>query len=161
MKKVFLFLITSFLFVLDRLSKLLAVASLSEGESRPVWLGVFHLTRVNNTGAAFGMLKQNTGLLTLISIVCVVGITGILVKDFSKKSPSGRARVSKSFSLRNLALAMIAAGAAGNLYDRIRYGYVIDFLDFRVWPVFNIADSSICIGIFLMIVSLYKIRNTA
>ncbi len=155
MRKFFTLLIFPFIFILDRITKLMIVATLSEGQSLRVWPGVFHLTRVNNTGAAFGLLKERTSLLTMVSVVCIVGISGVLLRDFFMKS-SARGFI---HCLRHLALALVLAGAAGNLYDRIRYGYVIDFLDFRIWPVFNIADSSICIGIFLMILSLFKTRK--
>ncbi len=145
MKKFVTLLIIPFLFILDRITKSMVVSHLREGQSLPVWPGVFHLTRVNNSGAAFGMLKGNTVPLMMISVVCIVGIFVVLVSDAAFRN-----------RLRNLALALVMAGAAGNLYDRVRYGYVIDFLDFRIWPVFNIADSGICVGIFLIILTLFK-----
>ncbi len=152
MKIFFTLLVFPFIFILDRITKLMVVTTLSEGQSLRVWPGVFHLTRVNNTGAAFGMLKGSAPLLTMVSVVCIAGISAVLLRDFFMKAPSG----GFIHRVRHLALALVLAGAAGNLYDRIRYGYVIDFLDFRIWPVFNIADSGICIGIFLMILSLFK-----
>ena len=123
-----------------------------EGQSLCVWPGVFHLTRVNNTGAAFGMLKGSGTLLAMISIVCVLASAVALLRGFFLKSTSS----GLDAGFRNFGLTLVAAGAAGNLYDRLRFGYVIDFLDFRIWPVFNVADSGICVGIFLMILSLMK-----
>ena len=159
MKKFFPFLIIPFFFILDRITKFTIVDHLREGQSLPVWRGVFHLTRVNNTGAAFGMLKGNAGLLALVSVACIIGIFVALLKDLFIKSPSQDPQAARIDGLRNLALALVAAGAAGNLYDRVHYGYVIDFLDLRVWPVFNIADSGICVGIFLMVLSLTQTRK--
>ena len=145
MKKFFPLLAILFIFILDRITKFMIVGHWAEGQSLSVWPGVFHLTRVNNTGAAFGLMKQHSFLLILISVVCVIGLLAVLVKGFFVKSYP-----------RNVALALITAGAAGNLYDRLCFGYVIDFLDFRIWPVFNFADSAICIGIFLIILTLMK-----
>ena len=56
---------------------------------------------------------------------------------------------------------LVIAGALGNLYDRLRFGYVIDFLDLRVWPVFNVADTSICIGVFLVLLSFFRKGETS
>ena len=145
MKKSFTLLIIPFLFVLDRITKLIIVSYLKEGQSFLVWPGVFYLTRVNNTGAAFGLMRGNSFLLAIVSTLCIIGILVVLVKDSFVKSLPGSA-----------ALALIAAGAAGNLYDRVHYGYVIDFLDFRIWPVFNIADSGVCVGVLLLIFGLFK-----
>ena len=117
-----------------------------EGAGFKVWPGLFHVTRVNNSGAAFGLFQGNTPALTLISLVCVAGLAVVLIRDLFLKFES----------TRYYAFSFVAAGAAGNLYDRAFYGYVVDFLDFRIWPVFNVADSFICMGIFLMIVSLFK-----
>ena len=154
MKKFFPFPVILSFFILDRITKLTVINHLKESQSVPVWPGVFHLTRVNNTGAAFGMLKGNAGLLALVAVACVIGISAVLIKDLFIKSPAEDSRATLIGGLRNCALALVAAGAAGNLYDRIHYGYVIDFLDFRIWPVFNIADSGICAGIFLIVLSL-------
>ena len=161
MKKFFPFLTILLLFTLDRTTKFMIVDHLKESQSVPVWPGVFHLTRVNNTGAAFGMLRGNAELLTIISVVCVMGISTVLLRDFFVRSRSHSVEATFFNRFRNLALALVAAGAAGNLYDRIRYGYVIDFLDFRIWPVFNIADSAVCAGIFLMVLSLFRTGKTS
>lgn len=65
------------------------------------------------------------------------------------------ARTAERAPLSAAAYALVIAGALGNLYDRLRYGYVVDFLDFRVWPVFNVADISISVGVGLIILSLF------
>ena len=104
--------------------------------------GVFHLTRVNNTGAAFGILRGYSGVLVSVAFGCVVFLGIYLFRKFFLKKEIS--------SLVALALLFVAAGALGNLYDRVFYGYVVDFIDFRIWPVFNIADTSISVGLLLL-----------
>ncbi|MFA4889529.1 MAG: signal peptidase II [Candidatus Omnitrophota bacterium] len=122
---------------LDQLSKILIVKNLFLGQSLPVINGVFHLSLVHNRGAAFGILNNLTPLFILTSLAAVILIFASLKKN-------------RSISLENFALSLILAGALGNLIDRIFLGYVIDFLDFRVWPVFNVADSAITVGAILL-----------
>lgn len=133
-------------FLLDQLSKMWILRHFSLGEGIPVWPGVFHLTRVNNTGAAFGILKNSGFFLTVISILCVIVLVIVV----------GRSVAQNIVSMRSVAGGLVAAGALGNLVDRLRYGYVIDFLDFRVWPVFNIADAAICVGVTIVAITLFK-----
>ena len=126
-------------YFLDRLSKYLIIELMSAGSSIPVIKGVLHLTLVHNTGAAFGMFKDHPSLFILIGAVF-----SCLVVYFLTVKP-------QAFNaLEKISLCLILAGTLGNLTDRIRFGYVVDFLDFRVWPVFNIADSSITIGAILL-----------
>ena len=99
--------------------------------------GVFHVTLVHNTGAAFGILKNEPKFLIGISVAAVLAIVFFLRR-------------------RSFSWALIIGGTFGNLYDRLQYGYVIDFLDFRVWPVFNLADASICIGVAWIVWSFFK-----
>lgn len=98
-----------------------------------MWPGVFHLTLVNNTGAAFGLWKDSGVLLAVFSAVSFLVITAYLFKR------PGRPHA--------FAWSLIAGGALGNLVDRAAYGHVIDYLDLRVWPVFNFADACICLGV--------------
>jgi len=123
----------------DQLSKILAGRFLTLGQSNPVIPGIFHITLIHNRGAAFGILK-GWGLLFVFTAVLAV----ILI-IFSLKA-GGRNKI----TLDNLALSLICAGGIGNLIDRLVYGYVIDFLDFRIWPVFNLADSAITVGAVLL-----------
>ena len=127
--------------LLDQISKLIAVKSLSEG---PVEIikGIFYLTLTYNTGAAFGIFKDQTILFIIISSIAVIGI---LIYIYFDKS---------TVYIGKLGFSFILGGAFGNLIDRLRFGYVIDFFDFKVWPVFNIADSAITIGAVLLIISL-------
>ncbi|KPK97991.1 MAG: lipoprotein signal peptidase [Omnitrophica WOR_2 bacterium SM23_72] len=122
---------------LDQLTKFLISKNLSILESVPVIQHVFHLTLVANRGAAFGILRNQTLLFIFTSLLAIVLILSNLRKN--------RHRGLYSFSL-----SLILSGALGNLIDRLRFGYVIDFLDFRIWPVFNIADSAITIGAILL-----------
>jgi len=118
------------------------MARYPEGGGFDAWPGMLHLTRVSNTGAAFGILKESGFLLPLISAVSIVFFVFYLVrKIFIERVP---------VTLSHWAWALVAAGASGNLYDRLRFGYVVDFIDLRVWPVFNIADVSICVGVFFV-----------
>jgi signal peptidase II len=125
-------------FVLDRLTKVIAVKSLVYGKPAAVIPNVFNLTLIFNTGSAFGMLK---GMNFLFIIVSVTAISFILVY-------AARNKIRDKSVL--IALGMVVGGAAGNLFDRIRMGSVIDFLDFRVWPVFNLADSFITLGVAIL-----------
>ncbi len=125
-------------FALDRLLKSLILSRFAEGEGMPVWEGFFHITRVNNTGAAFGWLKNAGGFLIFVSALSVVFLAVYLWRH---RKPDAS----------DAAWALILGGALGNLYDRLRFGYVIDFLDLRVWPVFNVADMCICAGVALII----------
>ena len=101
--------------------------------------GVFHLTYVQNTGAAFGFLRGKT-LFFIVVAVLVLGFIIFLAPRLSREKP-----------LLGLVFGLLLGGALGNLIDRIRFGYVIDFLDFRVWPVFNIADMAIVVGVCFLI----------
>ena len=121
----------------DQVSKYFILENLSLGESAPVIASVFHLTSVRNTGIAFGLFQQHPIYLTAIISVCV-----LVLIFFSR-------RLCRGSSLEKIAYGLILGGAVGNLVDRARFGWVVDFLDFRIWPVFNIADSGITIGVAL------------
>lgn len=132
-----IFIIILAILSLDQLSKFLALKNLSVGQSIPLIGNIFHLSLVHNRGAAFGILKNHAFLFIIISASAVILI-------FFALKERGRGR------LYRVSLGFILAGALGNLIDRISYGYVVDFLDFRVWPVFNIADSAITVGAVLL-----------
>ncbi|MGI5838402.1 MAG: signal peptidase II [bacterium] len=122
---------------LDRLTKHLIVGGLDLYESYPVIEGVFHITYIRNPGAAFGLLAHKTPLFIGITVAVVV-----ILAVFSRRLTAGR-------RLPAGALGLLLGGALGNLYDRIVAGTVVDFLDFRIWPVFNLADTAIVVGVFL------------
>jgi signal peptidase II len=129
-------LIISSILVLDRLTKAFFTHMLSPGNSIAVIKGFFSFTLVYNRGAAFGMLKDQLPFFILTSVAAILFII------FHLK---------KSTALEKTALALVLAGAVGNLIDRVFLGYVIDFIDVHIehvfyWPVFNVADSAITIG---------------
>ncbi len=124
---------------LDQISKYLIVLNLDLYESVNVIPGVFRFTYIRNEGAAFGSMSDSRWLFMVMSVVMIVGI---LVFMFWKKPKS---------KLLMSALTMIVAGGIGNMIDRVRLGYVIDFLDFCAFPnvwkwTFNVADSFVVIG---------------
>ena len=143
-----IFVIVISILSLDQLTKYLVSKNFILHQSIPLVKGVFHLTLVHNKGAAFGILKNQIPLFIFSSIVasCLIYLT--LKKNKRKNS-----------FLYNLSLGLILAGALGNLLDRIFFGYVIDFLDFRIWPVFNIADSAITAGAFILAYLFFKPRS--
>jgi signal peptidase II len=122
---------------LDQLTKFLFNKALYLNQSIPVIKGAFHLTLVHNRGAAFGILKNQTSMLIITSMLAIL----LIYSNLSYK---------KDKAIYNIALSLILAGAFGNLIDRLFLGYVVDFLDFRIWPVFNLADSAITVGAILL-----------
>lgn len=131
-------------FVFDRISKTAVLEYLKPGESIPVINNVFHLTLVHNTGAAFGVFRHHPQILTAVTVILSVAIIAFLAT-----------RHRRLFPAEKLALSFILSGAAGNLFDRFSMGYVVDFLDFRIWPVFNVADSFITMGVGLLAISVF------
>ena len=139
------FYVIAFLIVLlDQTAKFAALNFLTEDGSVPIVNGIFHLTLVHNSGVAFGLFREHGGILLGI-------ITGsVLLLSFWAHY------VRHAGPLMETSLALILGGAVGNWIDRLRLGSVIDFLDFRVWPVFNLADTAISIGVFLYCLLLLK-----
>lgn len=119
---------------LDIATKYWAFHYLQPVGSIPVIENIFHLTYVENPGAAFGIFQDQRW----VFIVATVLTLGFILWYLRNMDPD--------IKLLRWGLALIVAGAIGNLIDRILLGYVIDFLDFRVWPVFNVADISIVTG---------------
>ncbi len=129
---------------IDQLSKLLAVKLLAPVGSVPIWSGVLHLTYVENKGAAFGMLADHRWVFMTVSSIAIIGIALYLY--------SGRS----TGKLFTSALMLIVSGGIGNMIDRLALGYVVDFIDFALidFAVFNIADSFVCVGAGILILSL-------
>jgi len=140
-----IYIIVLLILFLDRLTKFLATKNLLLNQSVPIIKGVLHLTLIHNRGAAFGILKNQAPLFIFTSTLAIVLIYYSL-KDTGHKKPH----------IYNLSLSFVLAGALGNLIDRLFLGYVIDFLDFRIWPVFNVADSAITVGAILLAWSMLK-----
>lgn len=138
------FALTALLLVLDQLTKWWSQATFPlNGEGRYVFLG-FYFTYVQNTGAAFGIFQDGTLPLGILSSVVSIAII-VYLATRGKTMPV----------LQRYALASILAGAIGNMIDRFRLGYVIDFIHFKIpgfsFPVFNVADSCVVIGAILLI----------
>lgn len=133
---------------LDQLTKLAATSNLSQGQSLPVVKGIIHFTLVHNRGAAFGILKGQTAFFIFSALLAVI----LIYQGLKGAKPQGQA-------LYKISLGLILAGAVGNLIDRLRFGYVIDFLDFRIWPVFNLADSAITVGAILLGYSILRSKS--
>ncbi|MEJ8555190.1 signal peptidase II [Tepidibacter sp. Z1-5] len=123
-----------FLVLLDQITKYYALNFLSKVGSIPIINNIFNLTYVENRGAAFGMLQNQKWFFVLVAIVVVSFIVYHL-------------RTNKNISrIYQVSLILILAGAIGNVIDRIRLNFVVDFFDFIVWPVFNVADMCVVIG---------------
>ena len=130
-------LIVFVILIFDQASKAFISGILELNQSLPLIKNIFGLTLVHNRGAAFGILKNQAYLFIVTSIAAIVLIF------FSLKAKSK----SRYYVV---CLSLILAGALGNLIDRLRFGYVVDFLNFYIWPVFNIADSAITVGAVLL-----------
>ena len=135
--------------IIDQITKYLVVISFSEiGDTLPLWQGVFHFTYVQNTGAAFSFFQGGVGWLRWLSLIVSIGLMLF----------AWREKLSK---IEQFAYGFILAGALGNGVDRFLFGYVVDFLDFRLinFPVFNIADVCINIGIILLIYATITMKH--
>jgi signal peptidase II len=140
--------IASVALIADQVTKAAALSALTEGTTRPVIDGVLHWTLQRNPGAAFSLFTRFPVVFTIIATAISVGI---LVNI--RKVPD---------RLHAIALGLVLGGAVGNLTDRIARppgvlrGHVIDFIDFRVWPVFNIADSCVVVGALLLVLASWR-----
>ena len=132
---------------LDRWSKSLIESRLNLNESVSVIDGLFNITYVRNTGVAFGIFSSISSPSKSMLLSVFTAIAVIVVVVYSFRSPA-RNRILQ------IALGFILGGALGNLYDRVRFGYVIDFIEFYYrsyqWPSFNVADSAISAGVVLL-----------
>ncbi len=126
----------------DIITKQLAVNNLTDIGSVPIINGVFHLTYVENSGVAFGMLSDRRIIFVTLSII-ILAVLGIYVYKSQNKN-----------IWLKLGTSLIFSGSLGNMIERIGNGYVVDFLDFRIinFPVFNIADIAVCIGAAALVV---------
>jgi signal peptidase II len=145
--KLFL-IIAAGVLVLDQASKAVVSATLKMHEVRPLIHGLLNFTRVHNTGAAFGLLAGQasplrTGFFLVVSLVAMGVVLWMLYR-----LPSGQ-------KVELVALSLILGGALGNVFDRVRLGEVVDFIDVYYrgyhWPAFNVADSAISIGVILLL----------
>ncbi len=133
--------IAALVFIADQGSKFLVLRYLEYGESWnpiPALRGLFSITHVVNSGAAFGLFPDRGMLFLVIAVVVIVAIIG-----YYRYLPADQMLVRVSLGLQ-------LGGALGNLFDRLKFGYVIDFIDFKIWPVFNLADSAIVVGVAIL-----------
>jgi len=127
----------------DQLSKAWISANLARGQSL-FDAGFFQIVRVHNTGAAFGIFQNQSLALTIVAFIGVIVIL-LCVFFFYRRWPFLDSVLAKS------ALGLILGGTVGNLIDRVRLGYVTDFINFKVWPAFNIADAAVTIGVIIFV----------
>ena len=146
--RILLFLVMALVLVLDQSTKFLVMREFGLYESRQVIPGLFSLTYLTNTGAAFGILA---GQPTRWRQAFFVGV-GLLALGVILWV---RGRMAARNPWYTVSLGLIGGGALGNLVDRVRFGAVVDFLDFYIgshhWPPFNVADSAICVGVALFL----------
>jgi len=144
--------LTFFVFILDQLTKRAIQSSLSLFQSKPIIQDFFHLTYVTNSGMAFGLsMPGGRKILLILSLLLTFFILWFLWQERN------------GHSIMRIGLALILAGALGNLSDRILYGKVVDFLDFMIgdfhWYIFNVADSSVTIGMILFMIHSFFIEQ--
>jgi signal peptidase II len=145
----FLAVVTAVVIALDQGTKLFIDRVMELHSTIVVINNFFNITYIRNKGAAFGILAESSYRLPFFIGISIVAIV-VIMQIVRKLKPEQAASV--------LPLSMIFAGAMGNLIDRIRLGEVIDFLDFHWyehhWPAFNVADSAICVGVFILAVEM-------
>ena len=130
--------------IADQLLKKLFSGTMQLGESIPVLPGIFHLTYIQNPGAAFGLFENQT----LFFIAIAAFFLAFLAFAYKELAAQG--------IWVRYGMSLLAGGAVGNLLDRVRLGAVIDYLDFRIWPIFNLADIGICLGATLIVWGLLR-----
>ena len=136
---------TAFIIVLiDQITKFLIKINFQLNQSLPLIKNIFHLTYIRNFGAGFGILQQQKWILIFISII-VIGVIFYYLDRIKDKE-----------KFLQVIVGLVLGGTIGNLIDRVAYGFVVDFLDFRIWPVFNFADSFVTIGVIGLIIYLWK-----
>lgn len=130
-----MFWIAGITLALDRFSKFLVERMMAEGESIPVIHNFFYLTYIKNKGIAFGLFSPFSLPLIIVSFLVIAAILLYSLRATGRGSSI------------QVGLGLILGGALGNLMDRIKGGAVIDFLNLRIWPVFNLADVAIIAGV--------------
>lgn len=133
-----------FTMILDQFSKLVVQRTMEQGQSIPIINNIFHLTYIQNPGAAFGLLAYRTAFFIFTTLAVV-----LVIIMFYRRLGEKRGSLP-------LGMGLVVGGALGNLIDRLRYGKVVDFFDFRVWPVFNIADTAIVVGAGLLVLAMWS-----
>lgn len=134
----FLAIVAILVIVFDQATKVIIRRYVPVGDSIPLIPGILHITYVRNPGVAFGLLPNQKIVFLIISLAVIIFILYYY------------RRLNVAERLQTLALGLLLGGTVGNIIDRFFLGKVTDFIDFRIWPVFNLADSSIVIGVVLL-----------
>ena len=133
--------------IIDILTKLFMINKLPLGKSKVIIDKFFSFTMVHNTGGAFGLFSNNTILLLIVSVIFITGFIYYIEKN-------------KASKIEEICYGMILSGIVGNMLDRLIRGYVVDFLDFKIfgydYPVFNFADIFIVVGVILLVLMYIK-----
>jgi len=133
----------------DQLTKHLVDLFLTEGQSILLIPHFFYLTHIRNSGVSFGLFKDKIPLAFYLGMsLLAIGMLIFFLHSRGQRSRNQR-----------IATGLIAGGILGNLIDRVRLGTVVDFLDFKVWPIFNLADTAITIGIVILLI--WEIKNAS
>lgn len=143
LRKHSIWIVSATVFFLSVILRYTFIGFLQPGQSVPVINGIIHFTLVFNNGAGFGLLKGYRILLIFFSVAALAAIA-----YYWKKIPD-------SYNTM-IPIGLITGGILGNLLERISLGHVVDYIDFRFWPVFNIADSAISIGVIWLIIYLWS-----
>ena len=147
------FIVTALVVPLDQITKFYISSSMSLHGSFPVIDGLFNITYIRNTGAAFGFLAKASPIIRSTFLIAVTIAVILLIVYYIFK-------IKDEEKFYSFPLSLILAGAVGNLIDRVRFGDVVDFLDFYIgsyhWPAFNVADSAISIGAVILIFEVLK-----
>lgn len=142
----------------DQWTKGIVMRNFQVHESREVVPGLFDLTYVQNSGAAFGLFASVDSSIKAIVLNSVAVLVFLIVSGYALRSSHKSVRL-------QMGLALILGGAVGNLLDRVRFTYVVDFLDFSIsghhWPAFNVADSAICAGVALLFLDMLQREDEA
>ena len=143
--KMYYYLIVIAIILLDQFTKYFAITHVKNVVTIPIIENIFHLTYAENTGAAFSILSNKIPLLTIVTSIFIICLLIYMSKMIIEK---------KGFQWMTLALTFVIGGAIGNLIDRIRLAYVVDFFEFRFiqFAIFNVADTFIVVGSILLII---------
>ena len=155
-QNVLFFAIVLLIVTIDQYTKAWVRSNLALGQSL-LEVGFFRLTHVRNTGAAFGLFQGQSFSLTIISLVGIAVLLGytIFIYRTYRHTPF------LNYNLCKSALCLILGGTVGNLIDRLRFGYVTDFINFNLWPAFNIADLAVTVGVISFAYFLFSLTRTA
>lgn len=143
----YMILIIGLVIALDQITKYLIQSNMELGQTIGIIENFFHITYIHNYGAAFSIFQNQTALLIFLPLIIMSGILIVMIRMGLSKN-----------KICATALGLVVAGGIGNLIDRVAYGYVVDFLDFRVFPIFNVADMAVCCGCGLLIIYVFFIE---